>query len=324
MNLSYYQNLYDSSILKKTLAKNEYLKILSDSNIELLPLLWAAYGVRKHFYSNKVKIHILNNVQNGHCQEDCSYCAQSKESNAKIDSYPMKTEEEIINGANQAYQAGSSRYCMVFSGKSPSLERTKKIAAIVQKIKKSYKIQTCVSAGILTTEHAKILKDAGCDRINHNLNTTEKNYPKICTTHSYQDRLNTIFAANEVGLEICSGLIVGMGEDPSDLVNLALTLKKINIRSVPINFLIPIEGTKIEISQKLDPDYCLKVLCLFRFLLPDIEIRAAAGREFHLRSMEVMCLYPANSIFLEGYLNTPGRNSEQVLQMIKDAGFDLD
>jgi biotin synthase len=184
-------------------------------------------------------------------------------------------------------------------------------------------LEVCVSAGLLDDAKAAVLADAGLDRLNHNLNTSEEHYAEICTTHTYQDRIETLRAAKRNGIEACSGLIAGMGEPASDLVEIAKTLRSLEAESIPVNFLLPFEGNDLVEPVGLTPEYCLRVLCMFRFTNPRAEIRIAAGREFHLRSMEVMSLYPANSLFLDGYLNAKGAASNRTYEMITDAGFEI-
>jgi biotin synthase len=308
---------------RKLLSYDTCLQLLSDSKVELLALLDAAFQVRKYFHGMAVTVHIINNVSNGLCSEDCNYCPQSKSSSAKIVAYTEKSEEEIIAEAKQAYEAGAHRYCMVYAGRRPSMQKTERIANLVKTIKTKYPIEVCVSAGIMNDESTRLLKEAGLDRLNHNLNTSASRYAQICSTHTFADRVNTLKAARNAGLEVCSGIIAGMGETAEELIELALMLRDLGAKSIPINFLLPITGNKLENSQNLSPEYCLKILCLFRLLNPQAEIRAAAGREYHLRSMEVMSLYPANSLFMDGYLNTRGKSRQDTLQMIIDAGFTI-
>jgi biotin synthase len=185
-------------------------------------------------------------------------------------------------------------------------------------------LEVCVSAGLLDEPKAKVLAEAGLDRLNHNLNTSRDHYASICTTHTYDDRLNTLKAAKKHGLETCSGMIVGMGEPPEDVVEVAMTLREIGSESIPVNFLLPFEGNVLDKPTGLTPEYCLRVLCLFRFTNPRAEVRCAAGREYHLRSMEVMAMYPANSLFLDGYLNGRGAERRRTYQMLIDAGFEIE
>jgi biotin synthase len=321
MERRFYNELAQAGLQGDMLSDELCLDILTSSAIELLPLLDAAYQVRKKYTGNEVQLHIINNAQNGYCPEDCYYCAQAKSSNADIEAYPIKSDVEMLAEAQCAYESGAYRYCMVFAGRGPSKKRVEHLARLIKEIKSRYPIQVCLSAGLIDNADAQTLKMAGLDRLNHNLNTSERHYPKICTTHTYQDRLDTLNAAQTASIELCAGIIVGMGETEKDVIAVAKTLRELEVQSIPVNFLIPIPGNALSEAPNLNPEYCLRVLCLYRFLNPKAEIRIAAGREVHLRSMEVMALYPANSLFVEGYLNTKGESRRQTLQMIKDAGF---
>jgi biotin synthase len=295
--------------------------IVEGEDVALLPLLDAAFQVREKHFGREVMVHVLNNVQNGLCPEDCGYCSQNKDSEVAIRKYAMKSDEEIFDEAEKAAKAGASRYCMVLSGRGPTLERTKKLAGLIRKIKEQYPVEVCLSAGLIGDEHAKILAEAGLDRFNHNLNTSESRYGEICTTHTYADRVATLEAARNNGIGTCSGLIVGMGEATQDLVEVAFKLRELEVPSIPVNFLIPIEGNRVTKDGSLNPTHCLRVLCLMRFVNPTAEIRIAGGREGNLRSMQPLGLYPANSLFVEGYLTTRGDAAADTYQMIADAGF---
>jgi len=323
MNRNDYHILADDALSEKIMSRQKAGELLTSTKIELFPLLNAAYEVRTYFKGKKVTIHIINNGQNGFCPEDCHYCAQAKSSKADIAEYPIKSDEEFIQEAQAAYEKGAFRYCMVFAGRGPTLKRTKHLASLIKKIKAKYPLEICISAGLLDQEKATIFKDAGLDRFNHNLNTSERHYPNICSTHTFGDRIQTLQAARQSGLQLCSGIIVGMDETQDDILDVAYRLRELQVESIPVNFLIPIRGNVLDQQPKLDPQFCLRVLCLFRFLNPKAEIRIAAGRELHLRSMEVMGLYPANSLFLEGYLNIKGKECRRTFQMIKDAGFTI-
>lgn len=323
MHPSFYRQLADDALAGLEPSDDVCERLLTDPDIELLPLLNAAYEVRLAHWGKDVQIHILNNTQNGKCPEDCSYCTQAKTSEADIEEYSMKSDEEILAEAARAHAAGAFRYCMVFSGRGPSTARTTELARLVGLIKEHYPLEVCVSAGLVDDDKAKVLAEAGLDRLNHNLNTSEEHYAEICTTHTYQDRIDTLRAAKRNGIETCSGLIAGMGEPASDLVEIAKTLRSVGSESIPVNFLLPFEGNVLDEPVGLTPDYCLRVLAMYRFTNPSAEIRCTAGREFHLRSMEVMALYPANSLFLEGYLNARGGSTQRTYQMIRDAGFNI-
>ena len=329
INTTFYTELTTHSLQDEVLSDACCEKILTGSDVELLPLLDAAYQVRKTYFENDVQLHILNNTQNGYCPEDCGYCAQASSATADIETYPLKPEAEILAEAERAYESGAYRYCLVMSGRGPSPKRVAHLAKLIQTVKARYPIEVCLSAGLIDLESASILKAAGLDRLNHNLNTSEAHYPNICSTHTYQDRMETLQAAQTVGLACCSGVIVGMGEETDDLIKVAKALRQLEVASLPVNFFLPISGTQLSefdtgqqrVPTPLTPDYCLRVLCLYRFLNPRAEIRVAAGREHHLRSMEVMALYPANSMFIDGYLNAEGSTASRTIEMIKDAGF---
>lgn len=329
MDFAFYQRLADDALAGQAPDADACRRILTDHALELMPLLNAAYAVRHAHFGNAVQVHILNNAQNGRCPEDCSYCTQAKTSDADIEPYPIKNEAEVLGEAERAYRAGAHRYCMVFSGRGPTDKRTRQLAGYIRAVKERFpSLEVCVSAGLLDDDKARTLKDAGLDRLNHNLNTSRDNYAQICTTHTYDDRLNTLLSAKRAGLETCSGLIVGMGESADELVEVAQTLASVGAESIPVNFLLPFEGNVLDkpltsSGRDLSPDYCLRVLCLFRFTSPKADVRCAAGREFHLRSLEAMCLYPANSLFLDGYLNGRGAERRRTYRMIQDAGFEI-
>ena len=316
--------LADAALAGQPLSADDALRVLTDDSLDVYGLAHAAYRVRHHHFGRGVQVHILNNAQNGRCPEDCSYCTQAKTSDADIEPYPIKNEEEVLAEAGRAYDAGAHRYCMVFSGRGPTEKRTQQLAGYVRAVKDKYpSLEVCVSAGLLDDEKAEVLKLAGLDRLNHNLNTSRARYGDICTTHTYDDRVNTLLSAKRAGLQTCSGLIAGMGESPSELVELALTLADLKAESIPVNFLLPFEGNVLDTPHGLTPAYCLRILCLFRFANPAADVRCAAGREYHLRSLEPMSLLPANSLFLDGYLNGRGAERRRTYAMIEDAGFEL-
>jgi len=260
MEREFYYQLKEQSIAGELLSRDVAKTILSSQSIKLLPLLDAAYEVRQKFVGNEVTIHIINNAQNGFCPEDCHYCAQGKTSKANIEEYPLKPDKEILAEAQNAHEKGAHRYCMVFAGRGPSLKRTEHLARLIREIKSKYPIEICVSAGLIDRDKAQLLKSAGLDRLNHNLNTSERHYPKICTTHTYTDRLNTLKSAREAGIQLCSGVIVGMEESSDDILDVAYALNKMGVESIPVNFLDPRPGTRLAGLPLQDPRYCLKVL----------------------------------------------------------------
>jgi len=305
------------------LSADEGLGILRAEDPELLDLLAAAYRVRYRWFGNRMHLNLLINAKSGHCGEDCNDCSQSKVSKATISTHPLLEPEEILNGAHLAAQRQARTYCIVLSGRAPTEHELDTIVEIVPKIKAEHRLKVCVSPGLLHLEQARRLKACGVDRINHNLNTSERFYPKICTTHTYQQRLDTLAAVHEAGLEICSGGIVGMGEEDEDVVELALRLGQLSVEAIPINFLLPIPGTPLENRRGLNPRYCLKVLTLVRLACPRCELRIAAGREEHLRALQPLGLFAANSIFVGDYLTERGQPPSEDYQMLDDLGFEI-
>jgi biotin synthase len=318
-----------SDIVRRSLSgegitREEGRAILALPDDELMEALQAAFEVRKVRFGKRVKVCVLQNARSGLCPEDCHYCSQSSVSTAKIDKYPLLSQEQLLDGAKRAVEAGAKRYCMVTSGRGPTDEDIERFCEVARAIRAQYPVEICVSLGILSEEQARRLKEAGVGWINHNLNTSERFHPEICTTHTYQDRVTTVRNVRRAGMMTCSGGIIGMGETDEDILDLAFTCREQQMDSIPVNFLHPIKGTPFEALSETSPTKCLKVLCLFRLLNPTSEIRAAGGREVNLRSLQPLALYPANSIFVEGYLTTPGQQAEEAHRMIKDMGFEIE
>jgi biotin synthase len=213
---------------------------------------------------------------------------------------------------------------MVISGRAPGGRVFEKVLDAVREVKSRHGMHVCACLGLLSEDHVRRLEEAGVDQVNHNLNTSSRFHDEIVTTHTYDDRVATVEHVARSGMKTCSGGIIGMGETDDDVIDLALSLRELGVRSVPVNFLIPIPGTPFESRDALDPRRCLRVLCLYRFLLPSQEIRIAGGREVHLRSMQPLGLYAANSIFIGDYLTTPGQAARADYEMIRDAGFVLE
>ena len=322
--LDRYDRLATRALADEPPTRDEARWILGGADAALLPLLHAAYVPRERHFGRRVQVHILNNVQNGLCPEDCGYCSQSRDSTASIRKYPIKDEAEILAGAEQAARAGATRYCMVLSGRGPTLERARQLAAIVRKVKERFPIEVCLSCGLLDEDHARVLAEAGLDRLNHNLNTSERHYPTICSTHAYADRVRTLAAARKCGIETCSGMILGMGEADDDVIEVAFALRELEVPSIPVNFLIPIDGNPVRSDGSLTPERCLRALALMRLVNPRAEVRAAGGREGHLRSLGALLLWPASSLFVEGYLTTRGDAVAETYRMIRDAGFEVE
>ena len=319
-----YQDLANKALRDELLTRSECQAVLNTPDEQLLELIQAAFTVRSRYFGKTVRLQMLQNAKSGACQEDCHYCSQSAVSTAPIERYNLLPQKQMIEGARQAAASKAQRYCIVISGRSPLDREIDEIAGAARSIKKEIPIQICCSLGLMSEAQAKRLKAAGVDRVNHNLNTSEAFHASICTTHTFQDRLSTIKHARAAGLEICSGGIVGMGEKDEDLIDLAMALREVKPDSIPLNTLHPVAGTPFENCDNLTPQRCLKVLCLFRFLHPKTEIRIAGGREHNLRSLQPLALYPADSVFVNGYLTTPGAPAPEVWGMIEDLGFKIE
>lgn len=318
--------LAEKSLAGDCLTREEAHAVLTAPNEELLSQLAAAYRVRSYYWENRVRLHFLLNAQSGLCPEDCHYCSQSKISTAEIEKYPLLAKEKILDAAAQAAELNAGTFCLVTSGRTPTESLLSQVCEAVTAIKAQHDLKVCACVGLLDETQAQQLADAGVDRVNHNLNTSENYHEAICSTHTFRDRVATVNHVQEAGMTTCSGGIIGMGESNHDIIDLALSLRTLNITSIPVNFLIPIAGTPFgeAPTSELTPQFCLRVLCLYRFLLPEREIRIAGGREVHLRYLQPLGLYPANSIFVADYLTTPGQAAKEDWQMIADAGFTLE
>ena len=319
-----WEALADRALRGEPPSRAEALAVLRSPDEELLPLLGAAYRVRRATFGKKVKLNLLMNAKSGVCPEDCGYCSQSIVSTAEIPKYSLLDEEVILEGAREAWRRKAGTYCIVASGRGPSARELRGVTAAVRRIKDELPMKVCACLGLLTDEQAVALREAGVDRYNHNLNTSADHYGRITATHTYEDRVRTLEAVKRAGISPCSGVITGMRETDEQLVDVAFALRELDADSIPVNFLHPIDGTPLEGVRELDPRRCLKVLCLFRFVCPTKEIRASGGREVNLRSLQPLSLLPANAIFIGDYLTTPGQAAEDDYRMIEDLGLEIE
>ncbi|WP_127575175.1 biotin synthase BioB [Paenibacillus barengoltzii] len=308
----------------EVLTLEEGLSVLHASQDQLLPLMDAAYRVRRHYYGNKVKLNMIINAKSGLCPEDCGYCSQSLISTAPISKYPLLNKETLVAGAREALQRKAGTYCIVASGRGPTDKELEQVAEAVAEIRATMPLKICACLGILREEQAEKLREAGVHRYNHNLNTSRANYPSITTTHTYDQRVATVKTARSHGMSPCSGVIIGMGESDEEIVEMALALRELDADSIPINFLNAIPGTPLERSERVPALKALKVLALFRFICPTKEIRVAGGREISLRTLQPLSLYAANSIFVGDYMTTKGQDVTLDHQMIEDLGFEIE
>jgi biotin synthase len=288
-------------------------------------LLRATRRVREAVFGRRVKLCMLRNAQSGVCPEDCGYCSQSKISRADIPVYRMQSVDDLVAGARQAVTSGARRYCMVCSMRGPTDRDIDHMATACERIRGEFPdLELCLSLGLMSRVQAERLKQAGAGWVNHNLNTSREFYPSICTTHTYDDRLETIENIRAAGLMTCAGGIIGMGESDEDILNLAYETRRLKLDSVPLNFLHPIAGTPLGDRRDLTPAKCLKVACLFRLLNPTSEVRAAGGRELNLGDRQADLFNAVNSVFVNGYLTTPGLDYIRTRELIERAGFEVE
>ncbi|MFI9274973.1 biotin synthase BioB [Kitasatospora sp. NPDC052896] len=306
-------------------TREEALAVLATTDDELLDVVAAAGRVRRKWFGRRVKLNYLVNLKSGLCPEDCSYCSQRLGSNTGILKYTWLKPGEAAQAAAAGVRGGAKRVCLVASGRGPTDRDIDRVSDTIAAIKdQDPSVEVCACLGLLSDNQAERLRAAGADAYNHNLNTSEGTYGEITTTHTYADRVDTVSKAHGAGLSACSGLIAGMGETDQDLVDVVFALRELDPDSVPVNFLIPFEGTPLEKEWNLTPQRCLRILAMVRFVCPDVEVRIAGGREVHLRSMQPLGLHIANSIFLGDYLTSEGQAGQADLDMIRDAGFEIE
>ena len=319
------ERLVERVLQGEELERAEAHAVLNCPDDRLEDLLDATLKVREAAFGRRVKICILRNAQSGICPEDCGYCSQSKISRADIPVYKMQTVEELCEGARNAVASGARRYCMVCSMRGPGVREIDHLVEACERIHAEYPtLELCLSLGLMSEEQARKLKEAGAGWINHNLNTSRRFYPEICTTHTWDDRVRTIENVRAAGLSVCSGGIIGMGETDDDVIDLAYATRRLQAESVPVNFLHPIEGTPLEGAPRLTPERCLKAACLFRMLNPRSEVRAAGGRELNLGTRQAELFNAVNSIFVNGYLTTAGWGIGATRDLIEGAGFEVE
>ncbi|MEO8222316.1 MAG: biotin synthase BioB [Specibacter sp.] len=319
---NYFDDLASRQLTGATLSRAEALAILESTDNQLLEVVAAAARLRRAHFNNTVKVNYLVNLKSGLCPEDCTYCSQRLGSAAQILKYTWLKPEDAVAQAATGIRAGASRVCMVASGKGPSDRDVDRVAGMVTELKDQHPdVEVCACLGILKDGQASRLKAAGVDAYNHNLNTSEEMYAEICSTHEFADRVATVEQAKDAGLSPCSGVIVGMGESHDQLIDAVFALRELGSDSIPVNFLMPFDGTPLEGTWLLTPAACLRVLALVRFACPATELRMAGGREMHLRTLQPLALHVANSLFLGDYLTSEGQEATADLDMIADNGF---
>jgi biotin synthase len=310
---------------RQPLTRDEALAVLASPDDELMDIVAAAFRVRLKYFGRRVKLNYLVNIKSGLCPEDCSYCSQRLGSDAEVLKYTWLKAADVLASAEAGVAAGAKRVCLVASGRGPSDRDVARVSDTIAAFKDKHpEVEVCACLGLLAEGQAEQLREAGTYAYNHNLNTADARYSEICTTHEYADRVDTVQRAKAAGLSPCSGLIAGMGESDADLVDVAFALRELDPDSVPVNFLIPFEGTPLGGRWDLTPQRCLRILAMVRFVCPDAEIRLAGGREIHLRTLQPLALNVVNSIFLGDYLTSEGQPGRSDLEMIADSGFEVE
>jgi len=290
-----------------------------------IPLLFhGACLIRDHYNGHGIKICAIVNAKSGRCPEDCAFCAQSVHHKTRIEAYPLMEPQQILHKAEEAEAMGARRFSIVTSGRVLTEKELEKVVQAIRLIKEQTGLTLCASLGMMTKGRGLQLKKAGLGCYHHNLETAPSFFPRICTTHRYEDDLNTLRSAKEAGLEVCSGGILGLGESPQQRLELAFTLREMGVDSIALNFLSPIPGTPFEGTQSLPPLEILKSVALFRLILPDRDIRICGGREFGLRDLHPLVFWAgANGIMIGNYLTTRGRDYWADLRMIQDLKLEV-
>lgn len=314
--------LADRVIAGGQITRDEALAILRLPDAATYPLVAAAGRVRRHFHGNTMKVNYLVNLKSGKCPEDCFYCSQRLGSEADVLKYTWLSHDDALAAANAGIAAGAGRVCLVASGRGPSNRDVDRVGQIIRDLKKEHpNVEVCACLGILKEGQAERLAGSGADAYNHNLNTAQSHYDEICTTHDYADRRDTVQHAREHGLSACSGLIAGMGETDEQLVEVAFQLLDVGADSVPVNFLLPFDGTPLQGHAELTAHKCLRILAMIRFVHGKADVRVSAGREQHIRTLQPLSLEICNSLFLGDYLTSEGQPGADDLRMLTDGGY---
>lgn len=286
--------------------------------LPLFELISIADKVRGKKSISELDLCSIMNAKSGLCSEDCKFCAQSSHYSTGASSYPLKSKKEMIEGAIYAKKIGAHRFDIVTSGNTLTKEDSEIIIETISEITRDVGINMCASLGRLTKGQLQQLKDAGLTRYHHNIETSRNFYPNIVTTHNYDERIDIIGAIKEIGLEACSGGIIGLGESWQDRIDMAIELKQLNVDSVPLNVLVPIKGTPLEGSNNISPLDAIRTIAIFRIILEDKIIKVAAGRESILKDYQVLAFMAgANGMLIGGYLTIKGREIEEDQKLIE-------
>ena len=303
---------------KQNYTKEELLNLYNEPLSKLLEI---SHQITLDNFDNTVEACSILSAKTGACSENCKYCSQSKHNHAEIECHPLLDIETVKKAALSAKENGATRFCIVTSGRVPTDNDFQKILQMIKEVAAIDGIHCCASLGLLSEEQIKQIKEAGVERYNHNINTSEHYHEKICTTHNFKDRVNTVKLVQKHGMEACCGVIIGMGETRQDRIDMALALKELNPKTVPINFLNPIKGTPLEnYANKIDEEEILKTICIFRIILPKTLLRYAGGRTTRLSkfNQKLGLIAGINSVLVGNYLTTAGSKSEEDKKMLKE------
>lgn len=305
------------------LGLKEANSLMSLDGSALFELFALANRVREKYKGSEIRLCSIINAKSGLCPEDCAFCAQSAHSQADIDTYPLVGVEKIMEVAQDAQRNGAGEFSIVTSGYGiKDGAELGIISQALKKIKGETSLERCVSLGVLDRPVLQELKEDGLQRYHHNLESSRSFFGNICTTHEYEEDVKTVSIAKEIGLKVCCGGIFGLGESWEQRVELALSLRELRVDSVPLNFLNPVKGTKLESADNLSPRECLKIITLYRLLLPEKDILVCGGREVNLRDLQSLMFFAgANGTMLGNYLTTPGRPPQEDRQLIEDLGL---
>ncbi len=305
-------------------STDDVLTVLRTPDEEVMDLVAAVSRLRRAHFGMTVKVNYLVNLKSGLCPEDCGYCSQALGSTSEILRYTWLGKDEALAQAEAGLRGGATRVCMVASGRGPTDRDIDRVADMVGAIKdENPDVEVCACLGLLKDGQAERLRAAGVDAYNHNINTAESHHDTIVSTHTYEDRVRTVAKAQGAGLSACSGLIAGLGESDEQLVEALTALRDMGSDSIPVNFLMPFDGTPKQQTWELTPLRCLKILAAARVVAPATEVRIAAGREMHLRSLQAVALHLASSIFLGDYLTSEGQSAQDDLDLLADSGFTI-
>ncbi len=317
------QQLADKIIAGGTATRRDALTICRLQGLEeLFLLLVHAHAIRKHFRGNVIQLCAIVNAKSGRCSEDCMFCAQSSYYHTSVRHYALIDKDRILAAAQAAQQQGARHFSIVTSGRGISSRELTKVCDALRVIAQQGRVIPCASLGILSRSQLAMLREAGLKRYHHNLETASSYFRAICSTHRFEERVQTVRNAQETGLEICAGGIVGLGETWEQRMELAFALRDLGVDSVPLNFLHPIPGTPAARLSPPAPLEILQTIALFRFILPRTEIRICGGREVGLRTLQpFLYLAGADGIMIGNYLTTSGRSPAIDRQEIVDLGL---